>query len=65
MAESIDEQLNEMRLSGKTIRVVRDAIPDNDLFGTVVAWDATHVILRKRNRKVVKVSKEYTFQYKE
>jgi hypothetical protein len=65
MASPSDEQLDEMRVSGKLIRVVRDAVPENDVIGTVVAWDDTHVLLRKRNRKVLKVAKTYSFVYKD
>lgn len=60
-----DDRLNEMRLSGTLIRVVRDAVPENDVIGTVVAWDETDVLVRKRNRKVLKVSKRYQFDYKD
>jgi hypothetical protein len=54
--------LNELRIAGKKVRVIRDAVPENDLYGIVIAWDATHVLLRKQNRKVVKVSKQYEIQ---
>lgn len=57
-----DEQLNEFRLKGVKIRVVRDADPANDVRGIVVAWNDTHVLLRKPNRNVVKLSRAYLFQ---
>ncbi|AZK49133.1 hypothetical protein [Paenibacillus lentus] len=57
-----DEQLNEYRLSGKKVRVVRDAIPENDIRGIVVAWDDTHVLIRRPNRNVVKLDRNYIIQ---
>jgi len=56
-----DEELNEFRLSGEKVRVVRDAIPENDVRGIVVAWDETHVIIRKPNRNVVKLDRRYSY----
>ncbi|ANS73863.1 hypothetical protein AWM70_04155 [Paenibacillus yonginensis] len=57
-----DEQLNAYRLSGERIRVVRDALESNDVNGIVVAWDATHVMIRKRNRKIVKLDRNYSYR---
>ncbi len=57
-----DEQLNEYRLSGEKVRVVRDAMPDNDIRGIVVAWDDTHVLIRRPNRNVVKLDRSYIIQ---
>lgn len=57
-----EEQLNEYRMEGTRIRVVRDAEPSNDIKGIVVAWDDTHVIVRKQNRRVVKLPRTYIFQ---
>ena len=57
-----DEQLNEYRISGTKLRVIRDAEAANDIKGIVVAWDDTHVIIRKQNRNVVKLSRAYTYQ---
>lgn len=65
MGNISDDRLNEMRLSGKLIRVVRDAVSETDVIGTVVAWDETDVLLRKRNRKVIKISKAYQYEYKD
>lgn len=57
-----DEQLNVYRLSGEKVRVVRDAIPENDIRGVVVAWDDTHVLIRRPNRNVVKLDRSYIIQ---
>lgn len=57
-----DEQLNEYRVEGVKIRVVRDANEKNDVKGIVVAWDDETVIVRKQNRKVVKLARSYTYQ---
>jgi len=57
-----DEQLNNYRLSGETVRVVRDNIEENDVKGIVVAWDDKHVLIRRRNRKVVKLDRNYVYQ---
>lgn len=57
-----DETLNEFRMKGTILRIVRDAEPANDVRGTVVAWDDEYVIIRKRNRRVVKLSRKYIFQ---
>lgn len=55
-----DEQLNEYRLSGEKVRVVRDALAENDIRGVVVAWDDTHVLIRRPNRNVVKLDRSYS-----
>ncbi|GIO69057.1 hypothetical protein NYE48_08415 [Paenibacillus sp. FSL M7-1455] len=57
-----DEQLNNYRLSGEMVRVVRDSLEENDVKGIVVAWDDNHVLIRRRNRKVVKLDRNYLFQ---
>ncbi|MFS1512024.1 hypothetical protein VQL36_06250 [Chengkuizengella sp. SCS-71B] len=57
-----DEQLNEYRISGILIRVIRDNDEKNDVKGNVVAWDSEVVMIRKRNRKIVKLSREYLYQ---
>lgn len=56
-----DNELNEYRLSGQRVRVVRDAIESNDVTGIVVAWDDTHVMIRKRNRRIVKLDRSYSY----
>ena len=57
-----DEQLNEYRIEGTKVRIVRDNIEANDVKGIVVAWNEQSVIIRKQNRKVVEVSREYLLQ---
>lgn len=57
-----DELLDQYRLSGEKIRVVRDGLPENDVRGIVVAWDDTHVLIRKPNRNVVKLDRSYIYQ---
>ena len=57
-----DEQLNEYRVEGTKVRIVRDNIEANDVKGIVVAWNEQSVIIRKQNRKVVEVSREYLLQ---
>lgn len=57
-----DEQLESLRQSGVKVRVVRDANPDNDVKGYIVAWDDKEVLVRRPNRRVVKLSREYTFE---
>ncbi|MBW7476985.1 hypothetical protein K0T92_19895 [Paenibacillus oenotherae] len=55
-------QLDEFRVAGSQVRVVRDALESNDIIGIVVAWDAESVVIRKANRRVVKVSRGYLFE---
>lgn len=57
-----DEQLNQYRLSGEMVRVVRDNIEDNDVKGIVVAWNEEQVMIRRRNRKVVKLDRSYIYE---
>ncbi|MDT3426894.1 hypothetical protein J2Z22_002428 [Paenibacillus forsythiae] len=57
-----DEQLNEYRLSGEKIRVIRDALESNDVIGMVIAWDDSQVMIRRPNRRVVKLDRNYIFQ---
>jgi len=40
---------------------VRDALEMNDVIGYVVAWDDAHVLIRRPNRRVVKLARSYTF----
>lgn len=56
-----EEQLDQYRVSGETIRVVRDAIEANDVKGIVVAWDESSVVIRRPNRRVVKLSRTYSY----
>ncbi|MDP5274581.1 hypothetical protein [Chengkuizengella axinellae] len=57
-----DEQLNEYRLSGILVRVIRDRDEKNDVKGIVVAWNDESVMIRRRNRKIVKLSRDYIYQ---
>ena len=57
-----DEQLNQYRLLGQQIRVIRDHLEANDVKGIVVAWDDEHVVIRRPNRLVVKLNRKYTYQ---
>ncbi len=57
-----DELLNQYRLNGTKIKVVRDDNPANDIKGIVVAWDEQVVIIRKQNRKVVNLDRQYRFE---
>jgi len=56
-----EEQLDRFRLSGETVRVVRDEIESNDVLGIVVAWDEETVVIRKASRRVVKLSRAYRY----
>ena len=57
-----DDQLNQFREIGTKLRVIRDIDPLNDVKGIVVAWDEHSVLIRKQNRKVIKLVRSYTFQ---
>ncbi|RUS43883.1 hypothetical protein [Cohnella sp. AR92] len=57
-----EEQLDKFRIEGLQVRVVRDALQQNDVVGIVVAWDDESVLIRRRNRRVVKLSREYLMQ---
>ncbi|OAB32847.1 hypothetical protein [Paenibacillus glacialis] len=57
-----DEQLNAFRVGGEKVRVVRDSIASNDIRGIVVAWDAEQVLIRRPNRNVVKLDRNYFYQ---
>ncbi|MDF2718203.1 MAG: hypothetical protein K0R28_5128 [Paenibacillus sp.] len=57
-----DEQLDAYRIEGIKVRIVRDADPANDVRGIVVAWDDDSIIVRRPNRKVVKLSRDYLVQ---
>lgn len=60
-----DQKLDAYRKSGAMVRVIRDANKENDIIGIVVAWNAETVMIRKRNRKIVKLSRSYTYQPRE
>ncbi|WJH34490.1 hypothetical protein N6H14_32600 [Paenibacillus sp. CC-CFT747] len=57
-----DEQLDEYRQGGTKLRVIRDADAANDVKGIVLAWDDRHVLIRKQNRRVLKLDRAYTYK---
>jgi RNase P/RNase MRP subunit p29 len=57
-----DEDLNQFRVNGTKLRVIRDAETVNDVKGIVVAWDEQTVVIRKQNRNVVKLARDYIYQ---
>ena len=57
-----DEELDQFRVNGIKLRVIRDAEPSNDVKGIVVAWDEYSVLVRKQNRNVVKLDRGYVYQ---
>lgn len=57
-----DELLDQYRVEGTMLRVVRDMDPVNDVQGIVVAWNDQLVMLRKKNRKIVKLNRSYIYQ---
>jgi hypothetical protein len=57
-----DETLEALRQSGSRVRVVRDALAANDLYGEIVAWDAHSVVIRRGNRRLVQLDRNYTFE---
>lgn len=57
-----DAELDALRLSGEKVRVVRDGLESNDLTGIVVAWDGEQVLIRRQNRRVVKLDRSYRYQ---
>ncbi|CAM4198040.1 hypothetical protein L1N85_15665 [Paenibacillus alkaliterrae] len=56
-----EEQLDQYRISGEKVRVVRDGMEINDVLGIVVAWDESTVVIRRPNRRVVKLSRAYAY----
>lgn len=57
-----DSVLDKYRQEGTKIRVVRDGLELNDVIGIVVAWDADTVLIRRHNRRVVKLSRSYLYE---
>ncbi|AIQ17482.1 hypothetical protein NSS79_12380 [Paenibacillus sp. FSL L8-0436] len=57
-----DEQLDAYRISGEKIRVVRDALESNDVKGIVLAWDESQVMVRRPNKRIVKLDRNYVYQ---
>lgn len=57
-----EDQLDQYRVDGTLLRVIRDISPRNDVRGIVVAWDEESVLIRKKNRRVVKLARNYVYQ---
>lgn len=57
-----EDELDLYRVESTLLRVIRDVSPTNDVRGIVVAWDDEHVLIRKKNRRVVKLSRGYVYQ---
>ncbi|SDC25072.1 hypothetical protein SAMN02799630_00913 [Paenibacillus sp. UNCCL117] len=57
-----DEELDRYRVEGTKIRVVRDADSANDVRGIVVAWDDETVMIRRPNKRVVKLDRSHHYQ---
>ncbi|TYP73736.1 hypothetical protein [Paenibacillus methanolicus] len=57
-----ESELDKYRQDGTKIRVVRDGLERNDVIGIVVAWDADTVLIRRHNRRVVKLSRAYVYE---
>ncbi|CAM3242857.1 hypothetical protein PALU110988_10915 [Paenibacillus lupini] len=57
-----EEQLDQFRVNGELVRVIRDEMEVNDVVGILVAWDDTSVVIRRANRRVVKLSRDYRFE---
>jgi hypothetical protein len=57
-----DEELDRFRQEGIRVRVIRDALPSNDVVGYVVAWDDAQVLIRRPNRRVLKLDRQYRIQ---
>jgi hypothetical protein len=57
-----EQQLDRYRLDGTKVRVIRDALEQNDVVGIVVAWDDASILIRRPNRKVVKLDRSYRIQ---
>ncbi|BFH15326.1 hypothetical protein J6TS7_46540 [Paenibacillus dendritiformis] len=54
--------LDRFRQEGTKVRIVRDMLEANDVIGIVVAWSEDEVMIRKRNRRIVKLSRSYWIQ---
>lgn len=57
-----EEQLDRYRVDGTKVRVIRDALEQNDVVGIVVAWDDSSILIRRPNRRVVKLARSYRIQ---
>ncbi|MFC5452501.1 hypothetical protein [Paenibacillus aestuarii] len=57
-----EDQLDIYRVESTLLRVIRDVNSANDVRGIVVAWDDDTVLIRKKNRRVVKLARSYVYQ---
>ncbi|MFC5702811.1 hypothetical protein ACFPVX_16035 [Cohnella faecalis] len=57
-----EEMLDKYRVEGTKVRVIRDALVQNDVVGIVVAWDDEFFLVRRPNRRVVKLGRGYKLQ---
>lgn len=57
-----EDELDRYRIEGIKVRVIRDADPVNDVKGIVLAWNDEQVMIRKQNRKIVKLDRNYRIQ---
>ncbi|MGZ9582915.1 hypothetical protein [Paenibacillus marinisediminis] len=57
-----DELLDRYRQEDTEVRVVRDILESNDVYGIVVAWDEQTVMIRKKSRRIVKLKRQYGYQ---
>ncbi|MEO3944224.1 hypothetical protein [Gorillibacterium sp. CAU 1737] len=57
-----NEQLDQYRLEGTRVRVIRDSDPANDVKGYVMAWDDQFLLIKKLNRRVLKLDRTYQVQ---
>ena len=54
-----EQQLDRYRVDGTKVRVIRDALEQNDVVGIVVAWDDASVLIRRPNKRLVKLDRGY------
>lgn len=57
-----DDQLDKYRIEGTKLRVIRDSEEANDIKGYVMAWNDTTVMIKKQNRRVLKLDRNYQYQ---
>ncbi len=57
-----DDLLENWRLKGELVRVIRDVNIENDVIGLVAAWNDQQLLIRKRNKKVVELARSYYIQ---
>jgi len=54
-----EQQLDYYRVEGTKVRVIRDALEQNDVVGIVVAWDDDSILIRRPNKRLVKLDRKY------